>query len=108
MAASGPGPGGAARGAVLAAPRPPDPRPPGRRARLTIAPAAEAAAAARAPAVWRCEGKEGRPGGGECGARRECGPKGGDRSGGCGEGGAVTWARPGLALQPAGPPASSA
>ena len=107
MAASGPGPRGAAWEAALATPRPPgplDPATPGRRARLTIVPAAEAVAAARAPAVWRCEEKEGQAGGGECGARRECGPRGGGGSGGCGAGGAVTWARPGPALPPAGPP----
>lgn len=107
MAASSPGPRGAAREAALATPRPPgppDPANPGRRARLTIVPAAEAAAAARAPAVWRCEEKEGQAGGGECGARRECGPRGGGGSGGCGAGGAVTWARPGPALPLAGPP----
>ncbi|CAI9157944.1 unnamed protein product [Rangifer tarandus platyrhynchus] len=107
MAASGPGPRGAAREAALSTPvppGPPDPATPGRRARLTIVPAAEAAAAARAPAVWRCEEKEGQAGGGECGARRECGPRGGGGSGGCGAGGAVTWARPGPALPPAGPP----
>lgn len=52
------------------------PLPPGRRARLTIVPAAVAAAAAWAPARWHWEEKEeGRASSGECGARWELQPK---------------------------------
>lgn len=49
--------------------------PPGRRARLTIVPAAVAAAAARTPLWHWQQEREGLAGSGECGARRELQPE---------------------------------